>query len=539
VDLVNAPLILDRIDDTLRSHPDRTAVVDLSTDVPVILTYDELSHLSNRCAARLLEFGVKEGEAVAYQLPSSWEFVVLSLALWRISAIPCPILPSLREREVKFIVESSGSRVLIVPDVFRKFSYSAASQVLKRDVDALQHVFIVDWQSRNSHSQTLGGLLSDKPLSSQELSLFRPQPSTYAQLLYTSGTTGEPKGVLHTHQTLASGLLAHIDTLSLSPADKVWVPSPLAHQTGFLYGMMLSLCIGTSAIVQAIWNVDGARKAIQDYGATFVQAAMPFLADLTKSADPPQGLRLFIATGAAIPRPLAHVARTVLDCNVVGAWGSTESCLVTVGHPDDAPDNLWGTDGQVIGGMAMRVVDDAGRVLPPGKEGNFQVKTPAMFVSYLHHPEWYNESFTPDGFFDTGDLARIDENGYMRMTGRKKDVINRGGEKIPVVELEDILYQNEALADAALVAMPDARLGERACLYAVVKPQYTAAGSLPSLEDICTFLQQRGVAKIYWPERLEVIPEMPRTASGKIQKVRLREDIREKLQQEELMAERK
>ncbi|MCL6487707.1 MAG: AMP-binding protein, partial [Alicyclobacillus mali] len=169
-----------------------------------------------------------------------------------------------------------------------------------------------------------------------------------------------------------------------------------------------------------------------------------------------------------------------------------------------------------------------GRELPPGTEGNFQVKTPAMFVTYLHHPEWYEAAMTPDGFFDTGDLAVIDEGGYLRITGRKKDVVNRGGEKIPVVEIEDLLYQHPDIADAAVVAMPDERLGERACAYVVLKP----GAKRLELCDITDFLGERGMAKIYWPERLEIIDEMPRTASGKIQKYVLRQDIQRKLERE-------
>lgn len=528
VDLANARLFMDKIDDTVRLSGTKLAVVDLSTTVPIKLTYEELSRLADRCASRLLELGIEPGEAVAFQLQSGWEFIVLTLAIWRVGATPCPLLPSLREREVKFIMQSSGSKVLIVPDTFRKFDYVSMVESIRGDLEKLQHVITIVQANRNPETSDMGGLLGSTPVSQQILATRRPTQTTHSQLLYTSGTTGEPKGVLHTHQSLSSALLAHTTTLGLTSADNIWVPSPLAHQTGFLYGMLVSFYIGGTGVYQAVWDVETARQAIETYNATFVQAAMPFLADLTRAEAPPKGLRLFIATGAAIPRQLAQDAKDALQATIVGAWGSTEGCLVTVGRPTDPVEKLWGTDGRVIDGMAIRIVDDEGKTVPYGIEGNYQINTPAMFATYLHHHEWYLEGFTDDGFFDTGDLAVIDAAGYLKITGRKKDVVNRGGEKIPVVEIEDLLYQHPAVSDVAVVAMPDLRLGERACAYIVLNVGHDK----PDLSQVTDFLGQHGMAKIYWPERIEVISEMPRTASGKVQKYVLRTDIAKKLEEE-------
>lgn len=492
-----------------------------------------MDRLANRCALGLLDLGVQPGEAVAYQLPSGWPFIVLTVALWRIGAVPCPLLPSLREREVKFIMQSSGSRLLVIPDEFRRFDYRVLADQVQAEVQGIEHVVVIDSRTVDPTVNTLGGLIAPETAlaDSQAMDVLRGRRATadsYSQLLYTSGTTGEPKGVLHTHQSLSNALQAHTTTLGLTEDDNIWVPSPLAHQTGFLYGMLVSFYIGGCGVYQAIWNVDRARDAIETHGATFVQAAMPFLSDLSKCERPPRGLRLFIATGAAIPRQLAQTAREKLGCSIVGAWGSTEGCLVTVGRPGDPVEKLWGTDGRAIDGMQIRVVDDDGNVLPPGQEGNYQIRTPAMFATYLHHHEWFEAGFTPDGFFDTGDLAVIDEDGYLRITGRKKDVVNRGGEKIPVVEIENLLYQHPAVADVAVVAMPDDRLGERACAYVVLNEGYASL----DLSEVTDFLGSHQMAKIYWPERLEIIDEMPRTASGKIQKYVLRNDVTEKLTRE-------
>ncbi len=516
------PLMLDRLLATVSQAPERRAVVDLSNGETITLTYGELDSLANRVASAFTARSIKSGDVVAYQLPSGWEFITITLALWKIGATPCPLLPSLREREVEFILRTAEAKLLIVPSEFRRFDYAAMAAQIRPQTPTVVDVIVIDADTRLPSQSRLGGLLKDAPAA--------PVPAaatadTVAQLLFTSGTTGEPKGVLHTHRTLSAALNAHTTTLGLTERDVIWAPSPLAHQTGFLYGMMVAFYLGATGVYQAVWDVDTARRAIVNHGATFVQAALPFLADLTRLDDPPLGLRLFIATGSAIPRPLAKEAREKLKCAIVGAWGSTECCLVSVGRPTDPPEKLWGTDGRVIDGMAYRVVDDAGNELPPGVEGNYQVKTPAMFIGYLHHPEWYQAGFTPDGFFDTGDLATIDESGYLHLTGRKKDVVNRGGEKVPVVEIEDILYAHPRIQDVAIVAMPDERLGERACAFIVTK----SSNEVLTLEDIRAFLAKQRVAKIYWPERVEQLAELPRTPSGKVQKYKLRELVKDGL----------
>jgi cyclohexanecarboxylate-CoA ligase len=388
----------------------------------------------------------------------------------------------------------------------------------------LESVVVVARSSPKDLLNALGALGQKEP-NRNFLSKSKIEPNTMAQLMFTSGTTGEPKGVLHTHATLSYALQCHIRTLGLTCEDRVWVPSPMAHQTGFLYGMILALYLGVPQICQVAWNMQDARRAIEEQGASFVQAAMPFLADLVRIEDPPQGLKIFVATGAAVPRQLASDAAKRLNCRVIGGWGSTEACLVTVGSPLDQAAENWKADGRAIEGMAIKVTDRSGRELPLGSEGFFRVKTPAMFVGYLDHPDWYEEGFDDDGFFSTGDLAVIDDEGFLYITGREKDVINRGGQKIPSAELEDLLYQFAAVRDVAIVAMPDPRLGERICAYIVPHdPQ-----DPPTKEVVTNFLREKGVTKLYWPEHVEWIDKLPITPSGKVQKYVLRRMIADKM----------
>jgi cyclohexanecarboxylate-CoA ligase len=194
----------------------------------------------------------------------------------------------------------------------------------------------------------------------------------------------------------------------------------------------------------------------------------------------------------------------------------SECGVVTMTRPDDAPDTVFGSDGRALDGMAVRVIDDAGQAAPAGTEGRLQTQGSCLFVGYLKRPEAYGVD--PDGWFDTGDLARMDEGGYIRITGRAKDIIIRGGENIPVADVEELLYRHPAVQDAAIVAMPDARLGERACAFVTLKP-----GAAFDFDTLTDWLRHSGLARTYWPERLELVSELPRTASGKIQKFALRE----------------
>lgn len=518
-------LVTDYLDDATAWTPDRPAVVDTSSEPANVLTYRELRDGVDRVATALIRLGIHSGDPVAFQLPNWWEFTVLQLALVRIGAVSCPLMPIYRERELEFILRQSGCRLLIVPQRFRGCDYVAMAQRLRDEVGTLERIIIArgDAKGRDAFEQLLS-----EPADASLLTERRPSPDGLVQLLYTSGTSGEPKGVLHTHNTLLSALKAHVRHFRLTDRDTIFIPSPAGHQTGFLYGMWLGVMLGATAVYQDQWEPGKALAVMDAWKVAFVQAATPFLSDLVNAAQrvghAPAGLRIFVATGAPVPRTLARMARATLRAEVMGGWGTTESGLVAGGAPGDPPDRLWETDGRVLPPMEMKVVDEAGRDLPPGIEGRFLVRTPAMFIGYLGHEDWYEKAFVGDRWFDTGDLATIDADGYMRITGRTKDIINRGGEKVPVAEIEQCLYAHPSVAEVAVVGMPDPRLGERACAFVVLRP-----GTTLDLPEIQRHLGGMRMAKQYWPERLEVVTEMPRTPSGKIQKYVLRRLIASKL----------
>lgn len=518
------------------ARPEDTAVVDVRPDGDETVSWRELAERVERTAATLLRFGVRPGEHVAYQLPNRAEFVVLSLACLRIGAVCCPIIPFFREREVGHVLRRSQARVLVVADSYR--SRRPADELVglpAEDSSALEHVVVLpsakgparlpDFPAGGPAVHDWEQALADTTIDRAALDAVEPTPAMTAQLLFTSGTTGEPKGVTQPSANLVRAASMEIRHLGLGPYDAIWVPSPLAHQTGFLYGMVLATVLGVPQILQSEWDPERAVRSLNEHGATFVQAATPFLSDLVRtveeSGDTPRSLRIFVATGATVPRGLAERAGRVLGADVCGAFGTTETCLGALSAPSDEPGQRWGSDGRALDGIELRVTDEVGRVLPAGEEGNFELRSPTVFDGYLGRPDLTAEVFTEDGWYRTGDLATIDGSGFLRITGRVKDVINRGGEKIPVAEIEQLLFAHPAVDDVAVVAMPDERLGERACAFVVGKD-----GAELGFDAMCRYLDEHQVAKQYWPERLEPIATLPRNPIGKVQKFELRERAR-------------
>jgi cyclohexanecarboxylate-CoA ligase len=524
-------MILDDLDRHARERPGERAVVEIRADGAVReLAWSELKRDADRVAHGLLELGVQPGENVAFQLPNRLEFVTIALGTLRAGAVCQPLMPIFRERELTFMLAESRARVLFVPDSFRGRDHAAMATALREVLPALENVVVLAGASENVLSaapKTGTYQFGPGTYQSPTVAAFPvPAPEQTAQLLFTSGTSGEPKGALHRHEVLDRAADHHIEHFGLGADDVIYVPSPLAHQTGFLYGMWIAISLGVPQVLQEAWDAEIGLDAMRRFGVTFVQAATPFLADLTRVAEErgkaPEALRTFVATGAAIPRELARRSREVLGAEVGGAWGTTESCLGCAFGPSDPPELAWGSDGRALAGVSLRIVDDDGRTLAPGEEGNFEVHTDCLFEGYLNRPALTAEAVTEDGWYRTGDLARIDAAGYVRITGRVKDVINRGGEKVPVAEIEQLLHAHPAVRDVAIVAMPDDRLGERACAFVV-----RSDGADLDFETMLEYLDFCRVSKTYWPERLELVDTLPRTPSGKIQKFILRAQARE------------
>jgi cyclohexanecarboxylate-CoA ligase len=504
----------DYLDRWAEEKPHATALVSwrLDEERETRLTWSELADRAARFAHVLADAGVGPGDVVSFQLPSWWEFIAVYLATVRLGAAANPLMPIFRQRELSFMLRQAEARVFIAPASFRGFDHGALARQLAGELPGLR-VLLAGGDGAES---------LESRVAAADGSGFRRgarlQPDDVTQLLYTSGTTGESKGALHTSNTLLGAVHALPERMQLGGDDVIFMPSPLAHQLGFSYGMLMSLVLGVPLVLTDIWRPARAAQLIEAHGATFTFASTPFLADLAGLARGASGrlgrLRLFASSGAPIPPTVAQAARDRLDVAVAACWGMTECCSVTITPPDGS--RATDSDGCALASGEVRVVDLQGREAPRGELGALQVRGASLFVGYLKRPHLYR--LDPEGWFDTGDIARMDAEGYIRICGRSKDVIIRGGENIPVVEVEGALYRMPEVADAAVVAMPDPRLQERACAYVCLRP-----GTSLDLDTVCARLAQEGFSKHFWPERLEVLSEMPRTATGKIQKFVLRE----------------
>ncbi|SCU75794.1 Cyclohexanecarboxylate-CoA ligase [Cupriavidus necator] len=435
-----------------------------------------------------------------------------------------PLMPIFRERELSFMLKHCGAKVAIVPKQFRGFDHEQMLEGLRPNLPALEHVVVVGGGGPNSFEALLSGPQWEREADARAiLTRYRPGPDDVTQLMFTSGTTGEPKGVMHTANTMMANLLPFIERMRLSSDDVMLMASPMAHQVGFMYGMMMPVVLRARAVLQDVWDAGRAADLVRAEGCTFTMASTPFLSDLTKtvveSGKGVPSLRIFQCAGAPIPGALVEQAREVLGTKIVSGWGMTEVGVATLIQLNDDDQLAVNTDGCPLPGVEVKVVDVNDMALPAGEEGKLMIRGCSNFGGYLHRPQL--NSTDTEGWFDTGDLARMDEHGYIRISGRSKDVIIRGGENIPVVEIEALLYRHPAVLQVALVAYPDERLGERGCAVVTTKP-----GQSLEFAGMVHFLKSQKVALQYIPERLLVLEAMPSTPSGKIQKFKLREMVR-------------
>lgn len=507
-------LLSDHFSRCVQNFPDKVAVksFSLNRDQVHALTFSEMDGIANQIACAFQRLGIGLGDVVSFQLENRWEFTAIALACERIGAVTNPLMPVLRERELSYMLSLSESKILIVPKSFRGFDFKSMAFELKSKISTLEHVLVLDDTGENGFDSAVdnNGLLTNAQ---------KPSPNDLLQILFTSGTTGEPKGVMHTPNTLFANIRECADRLAFNVDDVIFCPTPLAHQLGYLYGFLLPTLIGATAVLIDVWDPKRAADIIEDERATFCMGATPFLNDLAGLDGISQrnllAFRLFISGGAPIPSALVSSAKKNLSAEIVSVWGMTEVLAVTTVCLGDPEAKVAGTDGVPTPHTSVRIVDHQGETLPVGQEGFLETSGATVCVGYLKRPELFKVN--DEIWFDTGDLARMDEDGYIRITGRAKDIIIRGGENIPVVEIEGILYRHEAIAQVAIVAMPDERLGEKACAYVQLKP-----GNTLTLEDISKFLETEKVAKVYHPERLELVEAMPMTATGKVQKYELR-----------------
>ncbi len=521
-----AGLWLDKtIDDYLvaaiRNSPDKPALVAYRADRPdaVRISYRELRDKVALAAGALRDLGVGHGDIVAVQVPNWWEFVVMTLACGRIGAVVNPLMPIFRERELEFMLGFAEAKVFVVPAMFRGFDHAAMAESLKAKLPKLQHVVVVDGEGANGFDRLL--LQGSKRVEATESLAGRAlAPEELAVMMFTSGTTGSPKGVMHSCNTLLACNKALAGRFGLTSDDVLLACSPVGHMTGYAAVMVLGIYLGSTVVFQDIWEARRGVTLMAEEGVTYTAASTPFLSDIcgavSDGAPRPDRLRSFLCGGAPIPPVLIERAANELNLKVCSLWGMTESLSSTLTEPSRAADKSSKTDGRALDGVGIRVVDFDGKEMPTGETGRLLVRGAQMSLGYYKRPDIH--TYDADGWFDTGDLAYMDDEGYIRINGRTKDVLIRGGENVPVVEIEALLYKHPAVAMAAIVGYPDDRLGERACAFIELRP-----GATLDLAGVQAYMDECKVAKQYWPERVEVLSAVPRTPSGKIQKFILKE----------------
>lgn len=498
--------------------PDDVAVVDGGNGTRV--TYGELAGASAALAGALAERGVGAGDVITMQLPNWWEAAVVFHATARLGAVLNPVVPIYREHEVGFIVRQARPRVIVTPQRFRGFDHLDLACRLAAETDGVPPLVVVVRPDGPVPAEALafGALVAENHRVEAV-----GEPADIALLLYTSGTTADPKGVLHSHQTLGWEVQSFIDLFELTAADTVFMPSPVTHITGYLYGLLLPVVTGCPAVLLDVWDAATAVDLVEREGCRFIMGATPFLTGMTAEyvrRGHGSALDVFVCGGADVPAALIRQATEVLDAHVARVYGSSEMPTLCCGRRQDELDVRAESDGMPVGPVRYRLDDVLDGI------GELVVDGPERFLGYLD-PTLNDAAFTADGFFRTGDLASIDDRGAVTIRGRLKDIILRGGENISAKEVEDLLHQHPAVKEVAVVAMPDPILTERACAFVV------PAAAPPTVADLAQFLEARGLARQKLPERVEIVDELPMTASGKVQKHILRGRVRVLLGEQE------
>ncbi|EGJ2761165.1 medium-chain fatty-acid--CoA ligase [Escherichia coli] len=510
---------------TARAMPDKIAVVD---NHGASYTYSALDHAASCLANWMLAKGIESGDRIAFQLPGWCEFTVIYLACLKIGAVSVPLLPSWREAELVWVLNKCQAKMFFAPTLFKQTRPVDLILPLQNQLPQLQQIVGVDKLAPATSSLSLSQIIADNTSLTTAITTHGDE---LAAVLFTSGTEGLPKGVMLTHNNILASERAYCARLNLTWQDVFMMPAPLGHATGFLHGVTAPFLIGARSVLLDIFTPDACLALLEQQRCTCMLGATPFVYDLLnvleKQPADLSALRFFLCGGTTIPKKVARECQQ-RGIKLLSVYGSTESSPHAVVNLDDPLSRFMHTDGYAAAGVEIKVVDDARKTLPPGCEGEEASRGPNVFMGYFDEPELTARALDEEGWYYSGDLCRMDEAGYIKITGRKKDIIVRGGENISSREVEDILLQHPKIHDACVVAMSDERLGERSCAYIVLKAPHHSL----SLEEVVAFFSRKRVAKYKYPEHIVVIEKLPRTTSGKIQKFLLRKDIMRRLTQD-------
>jgi acyl-CoA synthetase len=520
----------------VEKNPDKV----FATDGTGSLTFRQLFDGAQRLAVGLHRQGWRAGDTAAVQLPSWVEFVQVLAALSRLGVIAVPIMPIYRREEVGYVASNAEIRGVFTPATFKKFNYLDMYLGLRQEHPDLTIIVTRPDSSAETIINADDGVFSLQGLEAdtdddgarEELG-DPPGPDEPFVIVYTSGTTSRSKGCVHTFNTYCAGARALIAPFGYTESDVQFGPSPVAHTTGLVTSVLVPMLTGASTHLMAEWEPARGIDEIQRFGCTAAVTAPTFLHGLLSEYDAQRHdlstLRLWVCAGAPIPSAIVErAAATLPNIKVLSLYGRSENLVTTTCSVDDDVSRALTSDGKAVPGAEVKIVDIEGNEVTRGTEGDIAYRGPAHMVEYLANPEETAALFTADGFSKSGDLGVMTDDGYVRVTGRTKDIVIRGGMNISVREIEDNLADHPDLLASSCVGMPDERLGERVCCYVVTAPGHPT----PSVEDLRTFLLSHGMPIQKTPERVVAVDALPMTATGKVLKHELRKDIANRIEAE-------
>jgi acyl-CoA synthetase len=482
-------------------------------------TLGDVADLARRVAGGLRARGVGAGDLVAFQLPNWVEAAATFWATAFLGAVPVPIVHFYGMKEVGFILRQSGARVLVTADRFGHLDYLANLDTIRPDVPDLETVVVV------SDGDVPPGLLPFTTLADGDAVDVpaRVDPSAPALVAYTSGTTADPKGVVHAHRTIGFEI-RQLGAMQSGGGIPALVGAPVGHGIGMLAALLLPVFRREPIHLIDVWDPATVLAAmLEDHvysgaGATYFLISLLDHPDFT---DEHRALMRHIGMGgSSVPAAVTDRA-DAMDISIVRMYGSTEHPSITGARHEEPRDKRLYTDGHPLPGVELRLLDDDGKEVAAGVPGEIHSRGPDCFPGYTD-PALTKACFDADGWYATGDVGVLDDDGYLSIVDRKKDIIIRGGENVSALEIEELVLRLPGVAEVAVVAAPDARLGEHACAF--VRP--LSGDDLPTLDAVRAHLDAAGLARQKWPEELRAIEEFPRTPSGKIQKFALRDQLR-------------
>jgi cyclohexanecarboxylate-CoA ligase len=518
-------VLYDFVVDRATAHPDRVYL----TDGTETVTYRRLREDAVRIAAGLSKLGVGKGDRVVVQMPNWAEFATIVVALSRLGAILVPTMPIFRNDEVGYVLRHSEAKVVIGPQLFHRFDHLGMYRDLAREIETLEHVVIVraDYPDKLDGAIDLATLAVPGDIDELDAALGDTAAADDGALVvYTSGTTSRPKGCFHSFNTIHAAAKLLNDRLHVDENDVIFNPSPVSHSTGLITGLLMPLFVGGGTHFMPVWHPDEGMDRIREYGCTITVTSTTFLTTVMEAYDASKhdlsSMRYWVCAGAPIPGAVVQEARSMFPTiQVLSLYGRSENMTTSLCAPEDPAEKSVTSDGRALADSAIKVVDEDGQEVPVGEAGDIVYRGPSHMLEYYKDPEQTAALFTEDGFSRSGDLGFADADGFIRVNGRLKDIIIRGGINISSREVEDLLEEHPDVRQVAVVGMPDSRLGERSCAFIVTLPGHED----PTLASVTEFLRSKKIAVQKLPERIEVVEELPMTPVGKVRKNVLRDRI--------------